>query len=274
MASDSGMATGKICAIWRYPVKSMLGEKLDSVEVTNRGLAGDRAYALVHAETGKVASAKNPHRWPNLFEFQASYAQSPSAAQEMSPAEIVCPTGERVSTKQADAEARLSAAVGQKIQLRHSGFPGAVSEGYWPAYDWLAAPNSVFEFRLPAYTFFDGAMVHLLTTSTLARLQALAPDSQFDVRRFRPNLVIQPSLPSEGFVENDWIGRILTIGAVELLIEEPCPRCVMTTLPQGDLPKDPNVLRTIVRANGGNAGVYATVRSGGIIRCEDIIRVD
>jgi uncharacterized protein YcbX len=96
-------------------------------------------------------------------------------------------------------------------------------------------------------------------------LQALAPDSRFDARRFRPNFVIEAAEGVDGFAEDAWIGRSLRVGPVVLRIDGPCPRCVMTTLPQGDLPKDPGVLRTIVQANEGNAGVYASVVQGGSV---------
>lgn len=97
---------------------------------------------------------------------------------------------------------------------------------------------------MPSGTFFDLAPVHLVTTATINRLRELAPQSRFEVRRFRPNLVVESPTGASGFVENDWIGRTLAIGdEVRLNITGPCPRCVMTTLAQGDLPKDPGILR-------------------------------
>jgi uncharacterized protein YcbX len=247
----------------------MLGEELDSAEVTERGLLGDRVYALVDAETGKVASAKNPRRWPNLFDFQARFVEPFAEAVSLPSARITLPDGESVTTDQPDVEMRLSAAVGRPVRLARSGLAGATAEGYWPDHDWLPNPDEVFEFPLPAGAFFDDSMVHLVTTATLARLQELAPESRFDVRRFRPNFVIEPATVTAGFVENDWIGRTLTIGETLLQINGPCPRCVMTTLSQGDLPKDPRVLRTIVQENNGNVGVYASVVRVGAVRLGD-----
>jgi uncharacterized protein YcbX len=132
-----------------------------------------------------------------------------------------------------------------------------------------AQRDEVFDFNLPPGTFFDCAAVHLVTTATLDRLRALNPASRFEVPRFRPNLVIEAAEGSGGFVENGWVGRTLALGDVRLRIDEPCPRCVMTTLSQGSLPKDPAVLRTAVQANAGNVGVYASVVGVGRIRRGD-----
>ncbi|CAN5479683.1 MOSC domain-containing protein [soil metagenome] len=273
MPTTPTSTAGTIQSIWRFPVKSMLGEEVSSAEVTERGLAGDRAYALISTETGKVGSAKNPQRWPNLFQFHATLPNSVSSATEIPPAQITCPDGARVTTDQADIDSRLSAAVGQPVRLAKAGLEGVSSEGYWPAFDWLDAPDSVFEFPLPPKTFFDGAVLLLTTTSTLRYLHSLSPTSRFDVRRFRPNILIDDGPGQEGIVENNWIGRTLTIGEVELWIERPCGRCIMTMLPQEDLPKDPNVLRTLVKANGGNLGVYAVVRKGGQIHQKDTVHL-
>jgi uncharacterized protein len=256
-------------AIGRYPVKSMMGEELNAVEVTEHGLLGDRALALVDAETGKVASAKNPRRWPNLFDFRASYVQPPRTGQALPNARITFPDGESLTTDQGDVEARLSSYVGRTVTLAHSPLTQATAEGYWPDHDWLADPDQTFEVSLPTGTFFDCALIHLVSTTTLDRLQSLTPGSRFEVPRFRPNFVIAPV--ESTIDENDWIGKTLTIGEARLRVERPCARCVMTTLAQGSLPKDPAILRTIVQKNAGSVGVYATVVSGGRVRRGDFV---
>ena len=271
MTDAQATIVGRVGSIRRYPIKSMLGEELDAAEVTGRGLRGDRAYALVDTETGKVASAKNPRRWPNLFAFRSAFATPSGEAASSAPVRITLPDGGTVSTDQPDVEARLSEAVGRPVRLARSAFEGATAEGYWPDHDWLPAPDEAFDFRCPEGTFFDEAMVHLLTTATLDRLQALASGSRFDVRRFRPNLLIEPAEGLDGFIEDAWIGRTLQIGAARLRIDGPCPRCVMTTLPQPDLPKDPAVLRTIVQQNQGNASVYASVLQPGLVAVGDAV---
>jgi uncharacterized protein YcbX len=133
----------------------------------------------------------------------------------------------------------------------------------------------VFEFEPPPGTFFDGAVVHLVTTATLDRLHSLSPQSRFDVPRFRPNVVIEVSDGVEDFPENEWVGRTLWLGsAVRLRVTDRCPRCVMTTLNQRDLPKDPNILRTAVLNNGGNVGVLASVLRGGRVRRGDAVGLE
>jgi uncharacterized protein YcbX len=133
--------------------------------------------------------------------------------------------------------------------------------------------DTVTDFALPAGTFFDCAVVHLLTTATLDRLAELYPRGRFEVRRFRPNIVVQPASGERGFIENTWVGHTLAVGdEVRLSITGPCPRCVMTTLPQADLPRDPDILGTAARHNDVHVGVYAAVVQGGMIRRGDSVR--
>ena len=273
MAESRGSVTGRVVAIWRYPVKSMMGEELNATEVTERGVLGDRAYALVDAETGKVASAKNPRRWPNLFDFRATYVEPPRDAQSLPPARITLPDGESLTTDQMDVEARLAAAVGRPVRLARAAANRATAEGYWPEHDWLSKRDEVFEVPIPPGTFFDVDIVHLVTTSTLDRLATSAPTSRFEVPRFRPDFVIEITDGSDGFVENGWLGRTLVLGDVSLRIDRPCARCVMTTLSQGSLPKDPKILRAVVQENDGNVGVYAMVVQGGRVRRGDAVRL-
>ena len=174
---------------------------------------------------------------------------------------------------QRDIDGRLSDRLSRPVRLTGSAPPSARAEGYWPDYHWLEQSDEIFEFELPAGTFFDGAPIHLVTTATVStRLASLAPYSRFDLERFRPNLVIECADSTGGFVENDWVGRTLLIGSqVRLLVTRPTFRCVMTTLPQGSLPKDPDVLRTAVQNNQGNVGVYAIVAQSGTIQRGDAV---
>jgi uncharacterized protein YcbX len=146
------------------------------------------------------------------------------------------------------------------------------AEEYWPDMDGLDYRDTVTDFELPEGTFFDCAVLHVLTTATLDRLRELYPQGRFEVRRFRPNVVVQTAEGVRGFVENAWIGRTLAIGeGVQLTITGPCPRCVMTTLPQADLPKDPGILRTAAQNNHANVGVYASVVRSGAVRRGDAV---
>jgi uncharacterized protein YcbX len=151
----------------------------------------------------------------------------------------------------------------------------ANAEEYWPDIEGLDYRDTVTDFDLPEGTFFDCATVHLLTTATLDRLRELYPTGRFEVRRFRPNIVLEPAAGEKTFIENSWIGHTLAIGdEVRLSVTGPCPRCVMITLPQGDLPRDPDILRTVAQHNQANVGVYAAVVRGGMIHRGDPVRFE
>lgn len=272
MAQSPEFVVGEVGSIWRYPIKSMRGEEIVTANVTQRGLVGDRVLALVDVETGKVASSKNPRRWPQLFGFRSAYEEA-TPEQSAAIIWIVFPDGERVRSDSADVESKLASQLGRPVRLASPGPGAATTEGYWPNYDWLSQRDEVFEFLFPTNTFYDGSIVHFLTTATLHHLHSFSPGSQFEPARFRPNFVINTADGLEGFVENQWFGRTLKLGEVQLRVDRPCPRCVMTTLPQGALPKDPEVLRTAVQQNGGNVGVYASVIRGGQVRRGDTVEL-
>ena len=262
---------GSVVALWRYPVKSMMGEELNSSEVSDRGLLGDRQFAVVDRATGKVGGAKNPRKWGNFFDFRASYLSPPRSGARISPVRITLPDGDVLTNDQADLEQVLSRAFGRDVAfvgIRPGEGTSGVAEEYWPDIEGLDHRDIVTDFEMPAGTFFDSAVVHLLTTSTIDRLRELYPRGRLEVRRFRPNIVVTTS--EAGFVENDWIGHTVEIGdTVRLAITQPCARCVMITLPQGDLPKDAGILRVAAQHNEVNVGVYASVISGGTIRRGD-----
>jgi hypothetical protein len=269
---------GSVVGLWRYPVKSMMGEELNAAEVTDRGLVGDRQFAVVDAATGKVAGAKNPRKWGNFFDFRAAYVEPPESGSKLPAVRLTLPDGTLVTSEQPDVAQVLSRALGREVEFaeaQHDGeSSGAEAEEYWPDMEGLEHRDTVTEWELPAGTFFDLAVVHLLTTATIERLRALYPDGRFEVRRFRPNIVVATGHDQQGFVENDWIGHTVAIGdEVRLRITGPCPRCVMTTLAQGDLPKDAGILRTAAQNNQANVGVYADVVKGGTVRRSDNVTV-
>lgn len=149
-------------------------------------------------------------------------------------------------------------------------------EEYWPDIEGLAQREKVTDEVMPTQTFFDIAVIHLLTTSTINRLRELYPEGRFEVRRFRPNIVVgSASSEEKDFIENLWVGKKLKIGEdIVLKVTAPCTRCVMTTLPQGDLPKDLGILRTTAKYNHVNAGVYASVHEGGTIHRGEPVRLE
>ena len=266
--------TGSVVGLWRYPVKSMMGEELNAAEVMERGLVGDRQFAVVDASTGKVAGAKNPRKWGNFFDFRAAYVEPPESGSKLPAVRLTLPDGTVVTSEQPNVAQVLSKALGREVafaEAQHDGeSSGAQAEEYWPDIEGLDYRDTVTEWELPAGTFFDLAVVHLLTTATIERLRVLYPEGRFEVRRFRPNIVVATGPNQQGFVENDWIGHTVAIGdEVRLRITGPCPRCVMTTLPQGDLPKDAGILRTAAQNNHANVGVYADVVKGGTVRRAD-----
>jgi len=266
---------GSVVSLWRYPVKSMMGEELNAGEVTERGLLGDRAYALVDGSDGKAATAKNPRKWPRLFDFHATFIEPVRPAAKLPPVRITLPDGTTLTSEQGDLDQTLSEALDREVTFRAARGGAVNAEEYWPDIEGLDHRDTVTDFTLPEGTFFDVAMVHLLTTATLDRLRELYPQGRFEVRRFRPNIVVETANGEKDFVETAWIGRTLAIGDdVRLSITGPCPRCVMTTLPQGDLPKDPGILRTAAQHNQVNVGVYANVARGGPIRRGDPVRLE
>ena len=266
--------SGSVAALWRYPVKSMLGEELNAAEVTPRGLLGDRQFAVVDAATGKVAGAKNPRKWGNFLDFRAAYVEPPQPGCQLPAVRLTLPDGTSVTSGQADLPKVLSAVFGRKVTFveapQAGEYSGATAEEYWPDVDGLDFRDTVTDFDLPAGTFFDVAVVHLLTTATINRLRALYPPGRFEVRRFRPNIVVSTGPDDQGFAEDRWIGHTVSIGDRACLrITEACGRCVMTTLPQGDLPKDSGILRTAAQHHHVNVGVYADVIATGLVRRGD-----
>jgi uncharacterized protein YcbX len=267
---------GSIVSLWRYPVKSMLGEELNATEVAKRGLLGDRAYALVDSADGKVASAKNPRKWPQLFDCRAALVDIPVAGVKAPPVRITLPDGDIVNSEQPGLNQIFSKMLKREVKLTElPDVRTATAEEYWPDIEGLDHRDTVTDFPLPEGTFFDCALVHLLTTATLDRLRELYPQGRFEVRRFRPNIVVDTAYGEKDFVENAWIGQVLAIGdSVRLRVTGPCPRCVMTTLPQGDLPQDTGILRTAARHNRANVGIYASVLEAGTVRRGDSVRLE
>jgi len=263
---------GTIASLWRYPVKSMMGEELNASLVTERGVLGDRAFALIDRETGKVVSAKEPRKWARMFEFRSAYVEPPGG-NGLPPVRIMLPDGTIVTSDLPDLNEIVSRELGREVALAASAPDAPSLEEYWPDIEGLALREVVTDEAMPPGTFFDLAVVHVLTTATIDHLRELYPDGRFEVRRFRPNVVV--ATEKRGFVENDWIGRRLAFGdEVRLEVTGPCPRCVMTTLPQYDLPKDPGILRAAAKHNEANVGVYASVVRGGSVRRGDPVRVD
>lgn len=269
MTTTKKLAAGRVEGLWRYPVKSMLGEGLTTAYVNQRGLLGDRAYAFIDSSTGKLVSAKNPRRWPNLFEFKAAFFEQLEPANRLPPVAITLPGGEMVSTSSPDVDSIVSNALGRDVTLTSESMARPCLEEYWPDIPDIAHRDAVTVEEIMPGTFFDGAPMHLVTTATLAALSAHYPEGQFEAARFRPNLLINAEGDAR-FAENEWIGKTIAIGShVRLEITRVTGRCVMTTLPQAALPRDLGILRAAAQWNQANVGVYATVSQGGTIAQDD-----
>lgn len=274
------MTAGRLARLRRYPVKSMLGEDLDAVAVTERGLFGDRALAVVDGETGRVASAKHPRLWRALLAIAASGAPPETS--------LRFPDGAAVMTSDPGAGTRLAGFLGREVSLAEVPPPGATLQRAVPEEVLLHgvdAEVAVQESRIggvaPPGTFFDYAPVHLVTTSTLARLGELSPRGVIQAERYRPNLVVETD--GVGFVEAAWAGRRLAVGAeVELEVLVSTPRCSVPTLAHGALPRDLDALRipaawSRVEIPGlgevACVGVYARVARPGRVRRGDEVRL-
>ena len=251
-----------VIELWRFPVKSMLGERRERVSVTAGGVLGDRAWAVIDTADGKVASAKNPRKWRNLLECRAEYLGEPQPG-VVAPVRITLPDGHSVTSDDPTVDATLSAFVGRDVTLASAVPQGALFEETWPDVEGMAPTEfidstrarvdegeSVSDLALALAapgSFFDLAPVHLVTTSSLTELQTRQPSSQFDVRRFRPNFVIDGA--AAGFVENAWVGANIVLGEATVNVMMPTMRCVMTTLAQEELPDDRGVLRAAASHN-------------------------
>ena len=253
-----GEIVGRVEALHRFPVKSMLGEYLPGVEVDGRGVVGDRAYALIDDETGKVISVKRPKRWGRMFELTATSGDGG--------VEVRFPDGTSYQIDDAALPARLVEFLGRSVHVASTPPLDATFDEVWMR-DLKNGVDPVGPARVEDGeemidngqlmsangNFSNGGPIHIVTTSTTRRLGQLAPESRFDPTRFRPNIVIDTR--GEGFLENAWTGRTMTIGDVPMMVLVPTPRCVMTTLEQGELPPDRDVLRTIARHNAVDIGM-------------------
>jgi len=281
---------GSVSSLWRFPVKSMKGEQINQAAVSSRGVAGDRAYALVDTDTGKVVSAKSVKLFPGMFNCRAEYLEDPLQESEAPPIRIELPDGQQLLSDSNNVDELLSDYFQRKVTLAKSAPENFTIDMYHPDLEDFDAKGrrDVFvdqklgaalfaDLGLPSPVevgqFFDCFPMSVVTTSSLNRLNELEPESRFDLRRFRMNVVIETN--EAGFVENNWVGHQLAIGdSARLRVIIPDARCVMTTLPQDDLPKDMGILKALAQHNrvqvGNNKaaclGVYAIVEEPGIIR--------
>lgn len=259
--------SGTIAEIWRYPVKSMAGERVSTVLVWKKGLAGDRSFALVDRETGNMVSAKDYRRWPGILNFQATWIPMLPSRNLV---RIKFPDSREMTSDQTEIEAALSEVLGRGVLISRNPPQHPMLRQAHPDLSQPANPDGVTTEKMLPGSFFDQATLHLVTSATLDTLAGCYPAGDFSTRRFRPNLVLDIPEPTHGFPENDWLGKTLCLGnTVRLRITGLCPRCVMTMLPQMNLGKDPGILKTAFDQNNANVGCLAEVLSEGTVNRGD-----
>jgi MOSC domain-containing protein len=306
------MSVGRVREIWRYPVKSMAGERLRRSQVSTQGLWGDRGWAIRDEASGEIHNAK---RHPILMQCSAVYRSEPSV-DRVPHVEMTLPDGTTVSSDSPAVSHRLSELMGRRVKLRplqpaadaayyRRREPGSALVGrlaqsrtarrllQWaifrgraatelretfgrepeePLPDFADVPGLVFEFYTPPGTYFDLYPIHVLTTSTLQLMLRLNPAADWDLRRFRPNVLVDTG-ESVGAVENDWVGRVIRVGGFLSKGELLTIRCAMPMHPQAGLPRDPSVLRTIVRETNQCLGLYASVTEPGTVSIDDLVEL-
>jgi len=240
--------SARVVALWRYPVKSMAGEALAAAELGERGLPGDRGLAVRDLADGRILSGK---REPRLLFATARIADEAVV--------IALPDGREMEAGERATDAAMSAWLGRRVELV-AAEPGVVSTF---AMDLDPDdPTEVMDLQTPAGSFFDSrSCLHLLTGASLAAAAALDPSVRWDLRRFRPNVVL--AAEAGGFAEDAWVGADLALGEAVVWVRKPTERCVLATREQPGLQAQPAVLRALHRDHDGALGVYANlVRPG------------
>jgi len=249
----------EVRALWRHPVKSMQGESIASAEIDLDGLRGDRRWGVRDLVTGRVLTGR---REPRMLGASAKLDADGGPA-------ITLPDGTSVSGDGGASDGALTTWLQHQVTLVSAAdAPGGRAEFFEDATD---DSSKAIEWTMPAGRFVDAMPILLLTTASLRAGAALYPEGNWEVRRFRPNVLVD--VDDEGWVEDAWCGRVVRVGEVELLPRQPCVRCTMVTRPQPDLDRDLDIYKTIARHHGGTLGVWSTVQTPGTVRIGDPVEV-
>jgi uncharacterized protein YcbX len=235
----------KVVSLWRYPVKSMQGERRDTVQVAEHGIDGDRRYGVFDPASGTILSAKK--------EGRLLLARALLAGVELT---IRLPTGETAMGTGPAVDQALSSWLGRPLSLIEARRDGRAT--YEMPSDFQDDASEPVRWQGPRGSFADSSPLHLLTTASLEALAVERPDLQWEPERFRPNVLVE--VDGRGGIEQDWIGHHVRVGEVELQVHRPCSRCVMTTRAQpGRIERQLDILRHVNAAHATNLGVLARV---------------
>ncbi len=232
----------------------MAGEQMQEAGISDLGIEGDRRLAVMDAKSGVSLSAK---RYPQLLHCNARV--------EHGGVLVTLQDGSEYAFNDPLLAESLSELFHREVVIK------PLQQGEKVRHEFPGSGNKTYIHEPGIEAFFDGSPLHLITTATMRKLSQLQPESSFDVPRFRPNIVVASE--DGDFMENQWVGKKLIIGACTLQATAKKPRCVMTTLPQKDLDRDKMVLVTIGRHNSGNAGIDLKPMETGIIRVNDEVKV-
>ena len=280
---------GKIKEIWRFPVKSMQGDVIDSCEVSTQGVTGDRVWAMRDEARSEIQWGK---KYPQLMLCKARYRSEPGAG-DFAPVDITFPDGEILGSDDDRVHAKLSQLIEGRATLQHLQPPDNVAfykrykeseeqfvhditeafarEPGEPMPDLADFPEVIVDHVSVPGTFFDNEELHMITTASITHMQSLNPNANWDIRRFRPNFFIETTKDLSGLAENEWVGKRISIGEVEMEISAPTPRCGMTVRPQDDIEYDKTILRSIVKEANQCLGVGAHCKKSGRIQRGDAV---
>lgn len=282
---------GTIKEIWRYPVKGMAGESVESCSLGETGLNGDRIWALRDEARQEIQSCK--FRPELLLCTACCRNEDPSGAGGQ--VDVLFPDGAVIGSDNTEIHGKLSRLTGHASTLEPLR-PASDLDFYrrhkrddhtWleelkatfdrepgePLPDLDQLPQSAVDFVSVLGTFFLVTPFHMLTTATLGHLKSLHPHSDWDARRFRPNVVIDTGPGAEGLLEQAWVGKQLAFGDATVDCTDTTPRCGAVTRAQRDFSADKTILRTIVKDAEQNVGIYGAVVNSGDLRIGDDVYV-
>ncbi|HUL96465.1 MAG TPA: MOSC N-terminal beta barrel domain-containing protein [Usitatibacter sp.] len=253
------MTTMHIAELWRYPVKSLLGERLTTLSLVGDGVEGDRAWGIQDLGDGRILTAR---REPRLL-----FASSRLTADEVP---LIClPDGRQLAGLGSATDAALSAWLGKAVTLIAAAESEAARAEYFA--DATDDTSRAIEWTMPKGRFVDAFPVLIMTTAGLLGAASAHSAGTWDVRRFRPNVLIH--VDGEGWLEDAWTDRQLSVGSARLVPRRRCIRCTMVNRAQPGLDRDVNIYKTLHRTHGGEAGMWTQVMQPGSISEGDVVCV-